>query len=563
MNYRAHAVALRFEQIADLMEIGGIESYKAPAYRRGARSIRKAGDRLHDLLAEDRLDELDGIGPALADKAREIVETGRCEQLERLTDRVPRSLLDLLNLEGLGIKTVYTLYHELNIESLQELEVAAREKRLRRLPGIGSRREQTILASIMRERERSKGITLDWADSVVQELIRRLQSLRGAASVLPVGAVRRRCELIDRVSVLVEMDNDEDLTPGTRLLSGVARAPLREGSRFQYPYWEMDLDIGIPVRIYRTPLSTAGSARVRLTGNAAHTRQLQAMGLDGISDLPTEDEVYSRLEMTGIPPELREGRGEVELARAGEIPPLVQGYDLIGDLHCHSDWSDGNASIEEMVEGAIEFGLKYLAITDHSRSLQVAGGLDVQDLKRQGEEIARVQDSRPDFSILRGVEVDILSDGQLDLPDEVLDDMDVVVASLHSGRRQESGRLTERLIEAARHPSVDILGHPTARLLGVRETDTPNLREVLEVCAEADTAVEINAHPDRLDLPWYWLERARELDIPLAINSDAHSPDGFALLAYGVDCARKGGCERRHILNAEPVPQWLDPVRAD
>ncbi len=563
MNFRAQSVAMVFDQIADLMEIADIEPYKAAAYRRGARSIRRAGDRVDELLAEDRLQELEGIGPALADKAREIVETGGCEQLEQLTEEVPLSLLDLLRVEGLGVKTVSALYRQLGITTLSGLEEAAREKRLRRVAGIGSRREQKILTDIMHEHKRSKGLTLDWADAVCGELMHRLNALPGVKEVFVGGGLRRRCDLIDCVVLLVEVaDNGRKLQLHEEVFSGLARGPMEKKERAGYSGWEFTLDIGIAARVYPVPSSSAGTARVRLTGSDSHVRQLCEGGLGDLPPLPEEEDVYAGLDMQWISPELREGRGETDLARAGDLPALISREDLMGDLHCHSDWSDGNASIGEMVRAAEEWGLHYLAITDHSRSLTVAGGLDVDDLRRQGQQIEEVREEHPEFTLLHGVEVDILPDGELDLPGEILGELDLVIASLHSALRQDSQRLTERLVCAARHPHVHIIGHPTGRLLGVRETDAPDLQRVLEVCAEEKKAVEINAHPDRLDLPWPWMERARELGVPLAINSDAHSPENFSLLAYGVDCARKGGCERQHILNAKPIHSWLERVHS-
>ncbi len=558
MNWKAQAIAHVFDQIADLSEISGIEPHKSYAYRRAARNIRNVQGSFDRLLEEDGLQGIAGVGPALASKAREIICTGRCEHLERLTEKVPISILDLLQVEGLGLKTAALIHQTLGVSTLDELEGAAREGRLRQIPGMGARRELGILDSLQRKRDHG-GMTLDWADGVAASLSESLASHEGIRDVFPVGSLRRRSETIGLLELLVVSQGDgsiEDLSLEELLWVREVRSTPSE-ARSSWPRLELVLESDEICLIHFVPPEAAGEAMVRLTGAPAHLERLEALGYR-CGEVPggaSEEEIYLRLGLPPIAPELRELGDEVDAALEGTLPRLVNQGDLRGDLHCHTEWSDGAASIEDMVTAAQQRGWQYLAITDHSHSLPVVQGLDAAGLRKQAKEIRSVRKRHPGFCLLHGVEVEIGADGSLDLPDEVLLRLDVVVAAVHTGLRGSSEKTTHRLVRAAAHPAVDIIGHPTGRLLSSRHPETPDLEKLLQVCRDSGTAVEINSSPDRLDLPWRWVRRARELGVALVVNSDAHSRHGLGMIRYGVDCARKGWCSAGDLLNGSPASE--------
>ncbi len=566
MNWRAGAVARIFEQIADLTEISGVQPYKSHAYRRAARNIRRMGDHFDLLLEADDLEAISGVGPALASKAREIACTGRCEHLERLTEKVPLSVLDLLRVQGLGLKTVASIYRQLGIESLPELERAAREGRLRGISGLGEGRERAILESLNRRRDHA-GLTLDWADGIAAALSESLASQQATAAVLPAGQLRRRSEMITQLELLVVLEPDashEDLSLEELVWIRESRSARERSS--PWPRQELILESDVVCHVHCVPQESAGKATIHLTGSGAHLERLAALGYrsGGAAEGASEEEIYRELDLPYIDPVLREDGEEVDAALAGELPRLVEADEIRGDLHCHTEWSDGEASVQEMVTAARRRGWDYLAITDHSHSLPMVQGLDAGGLKRQAEEINRVRKKCAGFCLLHGVETEITADGSLDLPDEALQELDVVIAAVHTGLGGSSERMTDRLVRAAAHPCVDIIAHPTGRLLSARHPETPDLERLLQVCRECGTAVEINSSPDRLDLPWRWVRRARDLGVSLVVNSDAHSAAGLGLIGYGVDCARKGWCSRVDLVNGLPgsgIREWLEKSR--
>ncbi len=558
MNWKARAVAHVFEQIADLSEISGIEPHKSYAYRRAARNIRNVEERFDALLEEDDLQSIAGVGPALAIKALEIACTGRCEHLERLAEKVPISVLDLLQVQGLGLKTAALIHQELGVSTLDELEGAAREGRLRQVPGMGARRELGILNSLEKRRDHG-GLTLDWADGIATSLAESLASHNAIEDAFPVGSLRRRSEMIGQLELLVVSGFDgciEDLALEELLWIREVR-PMPSPGRSPWLHFELLLESDVTCLVHCVPPEAAGEAMVCLTGSMAHVERLEALGYR-CGEFPggaSEEEIYRGLGLPLIAPELREWGDEVDAALVGTLPRLVRPGDLRGDLHCHTEWSDGAASVQDMVTAAQQRGLQYLAITDHSHSLPVVRGLDAARLRKQAKEIRSVRKSNPGFCLLHGVEVEIGADGSLDLPDEVLHGLDVVIAAVHTGLRGSSEKMTHRLVRAARDPAVDIIAHPTGRLLSSRHPETPDLEKLLQVCRDSGTAVEINSSPDRLDLPWRWVRRARELGVALVVNSDAHSRDGLDMIRYGVDCARKGWCRAGDLLNGSPASE--------
>lgn len=545
-------VAGVFNTIADLLEIQGEEQFKAAAYRRAARAISGSPADIRELAREQRLQELDGVGKSLAAKIEELLATGSCRELEELARKVPLRVQELLALPGVGPRTASRLFHELGIASLEQLEAALEAKGLEQLPGLGAKRVAAIARGVSelksaRAGGHPLGRALPWAEALRDQLA----GLYGVREVTICGDARRWRETVDALELVAAADAVE---------------PIRE--RFQQltaPY------TAGPVELRVVPPARHVTAVHHYTGAAAHLAQLRAWAGDrGLQLFPEgvithdgvplavrdETELYGILDLEYITPELREGRGEIAAAACGRLPDLVEYADIRGDLHVHSNWSDGTASLEELAAGAA--GYEYLAITDHSASLAMAGGLDAGRLQEQQEAIARVNARRPDGPrLLAGIEVDIRRDGSLDLDDQVLAGLDVVVASIHSGLRQDRATLTSRLEQAIKNPHVDIIGHPTGRLLGGRQPTLPDLDHLFAVASVTGTSFEINATPDRLDLNDTWAHQARSHRVKLALSSDAHSLAGLKDLRYGLGIARRAGLEAPDILNCLPLTDLL------
>ncbi len=577
MSHRLKRVVQAFEDIADLMQISGTEPHKSYAYRTAARNLARHFDALEGQWDEDRLQRIRGIGPALAEKAVDIAETGSCDYLDRLTDKVPFSVLQLLQIPGLGIKTASAIYQTLGVSSLSELQQAADSGKLQEIEGIGPRRQQQISQSAGALASAGRFMTLDTADSHSEYFGGLLGQVEGALRVHPVGKLRRRSEQISELKLLAVLDRsaepDEWLS---RALEAVKKDESVHSVRGGEgggcpPYMRFSLRRGMSVYVHAVPVQGEGAALLWLTGNEEHRSKLTRLAKDEKPDALSgwreqlcgmdEAEIYDRFGLQFIPPQLRCGTDEVKAARRGLIPSLLRLDDLRGDLHCHTSWSDGAASIEKMVAAARRRGMDYLAITDHSPSLTVAGGLHEDKLRQQYQHIRRLAEELTDFCLFSGVEVDILPDGSLDYPDDVLEQLDVVIASIHSDLYAGEGKLTKRLLSACEHPQVDIIGHPTGRLLGVRDPEPPDLERLLSACKRTGTAVEINSSPDRLDLPWQWVKKAAKMGVKLVISSDAHSPSGFDLLSYGVDCASRGWCEPENILNTKKASDLMDLLK--
>jgi DNA polymerase (family 10) len=500
------------------------------------------------------------VGSALADKIGEYLKTGRLGYYDDLCKEIPAGLSEILKIPGLGPKTVQLVYQKVGITDINALEQAARSHRLRRLPGFGRTKEKNIIKAIERYRQRSGRIPFGKANALVDEIFQFLDHFVTTGTIVPAGSLRRGRDTVGDIDLLAIHDSPVQLINafvsmpivGQVLGKGKTKATIVTRDAVQ-----VDLRI-LEARSYGTSLQY-------FTGSKDHNVKLRGIALRqglSLSEYTLEDtgtgekiycdnesEVYQRLGLPYIPPELREDAGEIEAAQAGSLPRLITLEDIKGDLHVHSDWSDGVDSIETMAGAAQQRGYRYLGITDHSRSLGIARGLAEDKLQEQIREISALNDERENFTILSGTEVDIKADGAIDLPDSVLEMCDVVVAAVHSAHQQDERTMTGRIIKAMENPNVDILAHPSGRLIGEREPYQVNMTTLLEAAERTGTALEINAHPSRLDLADVYVRKAKELGVRVAIGTDAHSSSGLDLMRFGVMVARRGWLEKDDVIN--------------
>lgn len=567
MNNRR--VAEIFDTMADMLDIKGAGYHRVRAYRRAAENLAALGEPLEEIWRRGELETIPGIGKTLAEKIDELVRTGDLGAYRQLRSEIPEGVVDMLEIGGIGPKTAARFWKELGIETIEALERAGQAGRLRTLSGMGAKREENVLAGIRAVKRRTGRMGLDEAWFLAKEI---LSTVRDAPDVLqsaPAGSLRRRQETVGDLDLLVAATDPNPVMErflrlshvDQVLLSGPTKTSIRTHQGVQ-----VDLRVVEPARW--------GTALQYFTGSQAHNIRVRGLALerglslseyalkreDGREILcATEEEVYRALGLPLIPPELREDRGEVEAALDGALPELVELGDLRGDLQFHTTWSDGHYSLLEMAESARAQGLDYALVTDHTFSLGVTRGLDLDRLRAQQAEIAAVNDRLGGtFRVLAGAEVEIRADGSLDFPDDVLAELDLVVGAVHTGLRQGRDRVTSRLLTAIHNPHVDIIAHPTGRLIREREGADVDMEAVLRAAAATRTALEINAFPARLDLNDVHTRRAVELGVPLAINSDAHVVEGFDQLRFGVATARRGWASRADIINARPLESLLD-----
>lgn len=561
-------VAAIFSEMADILAIQGENYHRIMAYRRAAENIAALGRPLKEIWQAGELETIPGIGKTLAAKIDELMRTGRLQAYEKLKAQVPEGVVAMLQVPDVGPRKAALFWKELGITSIDELEKAAKAGKLRDLPGMGVRSEQKVLEGIQALKRRTGRVPLGIAWELAQAMLAALREVPGVVQAASAGSLRRMRETVGDLDLLVAAEEPEPVMARFRalpqvaevLLSGPTKTSIRTHDGFQ-----VDLRVLEPGRW--------GTALQYFTGSKAHNIRLRGLALDrglSLSEYAIkredgteilcaiEEEVYAALGLPWIPPELREDRGEIEAALEGRLPDLIELAELQGDLQFHTTWSDGHASLMEMAEAARTRGLKYGLVTDHSHGLGVARGVGPEELRRQRAEIEEVNRKLGGtFRVLAGVEVEVRADGSLDLPDEVLAELDLVVAAVHSGLRQGREQVTARAIAAIRNPHVDILAHPTGRLIGRREGADLDMEAVLQAAAETGTAVEINSHPLRLDLNDIHVRRAVELGVTLVINSDAHDPAGFDVLRFGVATARRGWATRANVLNTRSVEKVL------
>jgi len=562
-------VAELLRLIADLLEIKGEVVYKSLAYRRAAASVEALPQDISEIWQAGSLRQIPGVGAALEKKLDELLATGQLGYLRELQEQVPVGVVGLLGIPGVGPKTARLLWEQLGAVSVDDVARAAREGKLRALPGLGERSEQAILAGVHSVLHRSTRISLGTAWPIANGLVLAMRQALNESSVEAVGSLRRGRETIGDIDMLVACGNPAEATAVFVALSDVAQVVSHGPTRAT-----VMLKNGLQADLRALKVEHYGSALQYFTGSKEHNVALrklaQQRGLslskygfrEGDRDIlcPQEQDVYAVLGLPWIPPELREDRGEITAAQQGLLPDLVESSDLRGDLHVHTDWSDGVSSVQDVALAARQLGYEYLAITDHSSGLGVGNGLDAERLRMQRAEIDRINELLDGITILQGVEVEIRADGSLDHPDEILQQLDLVVASLHLGMRQDTETITRRLLKAMESPHVDIIGHPSGRLIGQRDASNVDLERVLDMAAQTGTALEVNASPNRLDLDDVRIRRAVELGVQLCINSDAHSTSMLGAIGFGVVTARRGWAESSSILNTLPLHklrEWL------
>lgn len=560
-----------FERIANLLEIKGEVVYITLAYRRAAESLRAYPQEAADVLRQGKLTNIPGVGKAIAEKITEQLTTGRLEFLERLEQEVPPSLLEILEVPDVGPKKVALFWKQAGITSLADLESAAHDGHLRRLPGMGEKSEQRILAGIESIKRRSKRMLLGTVRPIGLRWLEWLRALPGVYVAEAAGSLRRWRATIGDLDLVAAAQDPAAVMQAFVNHPEVTRV-LGNGENKS----SVELSNGLKIQLWLQPRERFGTLLQFVTGSKDHNVRLrelaQRKGLslsercltttDGNElTFASEEEVYNALGLDWIPPELREDRGEIQAALEHNLPPLITTANLNAELHSHSTWSDGALSIADMARAARSRGLKMLAVTDHTQSLGVANGLNPERLRQQRREINAIQaELGEDFILLQGAEVEIKADGSLDYPDEVLAELDLVIASLHVSLRQPREEITARLLKAIHNPHVDIIGHPSGRLLPNREGADLDWEAVLTAAQDACVALEINANPSRLDLDEVHARRAAQLGILLTINTDAHSPTDFDLAEYGVSVARRAGLTAAQVLNTwqpKEIRRWL------
>ncbi len=560
-----------FDEIADYLEIEGENPFRIRAYRNAARTVRGLGTELKDMVARDEdLTALPGIGKELAAKIHEILATGTARALTRLRRKIPPTLVEILQLPGLGPKRVRTLYQDLNILDLEQLARAAQQGRLRVLPGFGARTEQRILEAVRQHAARPRRFKISDARVYVEPLIAYLKQVPGVNRVEAAGSYRRCRETIGDLDILVTAAEGSPVMERFAAYDEVAAVISQGATRAS-----VRLRCGLQVDLRRVAPESFGAAWQYFTGSQAHNiavrRLARQQGLKineyGVfSDQrriagETEKAVYRSVGLDWIEPELRENRGEIEACRQKRLPRLIELGDIKGDLHMHTRASDGHHSIEEMALAAGKRGFEYIAIAEHSRHLSIAHGLDARRLHQQIDEIDGLNQRLKAVTILKSIEVDILEDGRLDLPDEVLARLDLVIAAVHSRFNLARDRQTDRILRAMDHPHFSILAHPSGRLINEREAYAVDLEKIIDHAAARGCFLELNANPQRLDLSDIYCQMASEQGVLVAINSDAHRSDDFDNLRFGIGQARRGWLEKGDVLNTRPLPELLQLLR--
>jgi len=555
-------IAEMFDQTAELLEIKGDNPFRSRAYRNAARVIERLPKSITNLLkAGEDLSELPGIGKDLAGKIAGIVATHHFDVLDRLKRELPGDLGEIAALPGLGPKRVKLLYDKLGVRTLEDLRRAVRSGRLRELSGFGEKSEKKLAAALAKP-QAEKRFKLSEAEAEAEALLQHLRPSATDGQVVVAGSYRRRRDTVGDLDVLMIAGDGsaagDKLAKYDNVASVLAHGPTRT---------TVVLGSGLQVDLRVVPKESYGAALMYFTGSKAHNISLRGLANDRGWKLneyglfagkrriggATEEELYRKLDIAMIPPEMREDRGEIALAQAGKLPRLITLADIRGDLHVHSNWSDGRATIAEMAAAAKARGYAYMALTDHSRHVTIAHGLDAGRLARQLDEIDRLNDKLDGLTVLKGAEVDILADGKLDLPDKILSRLDLVVASVHYKFELSRKAQTERIITAMDNRHVSIIGHPSGRLIGEREAYELDMEAVIAAARGHGCHLELNADPDRLDLNDINAHSAKAAGVKLAISTDAHSTAGFANMRFGIDQARRGWLEPADVINTLPL----------
>jgi DNA polymerase (family 10) len=582
-------IAHVLNQYADLLEIQGADLFRIQAYRNAARTIESLSQSVTQLL-ETGKDlkklKLPGIGKSMSEHIEEIVKSGTLTALKELRKKLPGKVDELLEIEGLGPKRTKLLYEKLGVSSIKKLEQAIDSGKLEALAGFGKKSIEKIRQAIQNLTKRVKRFKLLDADQLVRPLIEHLRSGGGIEQLEVAGSYRRRMETVGDIDILVASDKPNAVMQRFQAYPEVERVLAAGTTR-----GTIILRSGLQIDLRILPQRSYGSALHYFTGSKAHNIAVRTLGVErglriseyGVFRVPKgkkaeevgveegervggvkEEDVFRAVNMDWVPPELRENRGEIQAAQKHKLPDLIVLEDIRGDLHMHSKWTDGNSTILEMVRAAEKRGYQYCAITDHSKAVRVAGGLTADDFKKQRDEIEQARARVRGITVFTGCEVDILPDGSLDLQDNLLEQIDVVVAAVHSKMDMNQSDMTKRVLKALAHRAVAILAHPTGRLINERDPFAIDLEQIFQAAKEHNVAVELNAQPDRLDLNDLHLFRAREIGVQIAINTDAHNTEQLRFIKYGIDQARRGWLERRHVVNTMTCRQfetWLKQRR--
>ena len=562
-------LAMIFEKIADCLEFKGESQFRIIAYRRAARAMQDLAEDVEELLKQNKLKDIAGIGAATAEKIEEYLATGTMQRYEEARKAVPDGLVEMMRIPGMGPKTVKLLYDKLKINSVADLEAAVKEGRMKGLRGFGPKKLDNILRGISLMKTAGKRIRLGVALPLVESIIDALRTKVPVAQCLPAGSLRRMRETIGDIDILATGVNGPEIVNAFTKLPQV-RYVLAEGDT----KGSVITGEGLQVDLRVVAEESYGAALQYFTGSKDHNIRLREIarkkhlkvneygvfrGEKSIAG-KTEEEVYKILGLDWVPPVLREDRGEIDAAREGRLPAIVEQSDIQGDLHVHSKWSDGKATIERMVLAAKEMGYKYVAITDHSYSTTIAKGLTVERLHKQIEEIEKLRKKIHGIEILTSTEMDIKPDGSLDFPDDVLEELDVVTASVHSAFKQDRSRLTARVLAAAENPNVDIIAHLTGRLIGEREPYDIDVEAVMKKAADTGTAIEVNAQWERLDIDDVNCRRAVDLGVNLVISTDSHNPSHLQYMRFGIATAQRGWAAKENVMNTRSISglrEWL------
>jgi DNA polymerase (family 10) len=578
-------IAHILSKYADLLEIEGEDLFRVLAYRNAARSIEGFPQPIVQLLREGadlKKLKIPGIGKSMAEHIEEIVSTGTLTALSQLQKKLPAKLDELLEIEGLGPKRTKHLYDKLGIGSIAELQAALEAGKVESLRGFGPKSAEKIRQAIRNLAKRPKRLKLAEADQLARPLLDYLRKGGNVEQLEVAGSYRRRVETVGDLDVLAVSDKPEPVMERFQRYPDVVRVLASGGTR-----GTVILRSGLQVDLRILPRHCYGAALHYFTGSKAHNIAVRKLGVErglriseygvfrvlrgkkveeaGVEEGERiggarEEDVFRAVDMDWVPPELREDRGEIQRAQKHKLPQLVKLGDIRGDLHLHSKWTDGKNTILEMVRACKERGYQYCAITDHSQAVHVAGGLKPEDFRKQMVEIQQAREKVHGIRVFSGCEVDILPDGSLDLPDDLLEQFEVVVAAVHAKMDMSQNAMTRRVLKALAHPALTMLAHPTGRLINEREPFAIDLEQILHAAKDHDVAVELNAQPERLDLNDVHVLRAREIGVKIVINTDAHSTDQLRFMTYGVDQARRGWLESRHVLNTMTgarLESWL------
>lgn len=565
MTVKNNDISEIFNKIADLLEIEGENRFRIRAYHNAAMTIENLSQSVDEMVKKgEDLTKLPGIGQDLADKIKNIVENKELKLLQKLEEKTPPELVQIMHISGLGAKKVKKLYDELHIKNIDELAQAAESEKIRKIPEFNVKTEEHILEEIRKIKKEYNRIKLSIADQYAIPLVEYLKQDKNVQAIEIAGSYRRRVETIGDIDILVICDNCQEIMDRFVNYEDVQNVLSKGPTRSS-----VILKTGIQVDIRTVSPKSYGAALLYFTGSKAHNVAIRALAkqknwkineygvFEGANFIAgeTEEEIYKKLDLAYIEPELRENRGEFEAAAKNKLPKLIELKDIKGDLHTHTKFTDGRNSLEEMVEAAQKKGYQYIANTEHSKHVTIAHGLDVQGLTDQIKRVDKLSENLKDFTILKGIELDILEDGSLDLPDEILKELDVVVCAVHYNFNLTREKQTERILRAMDNPYVSILAHPTGRLINERTPYDVDMEQIMKKAQETGCILELNAHPKRLDLNDIYCKMAKNMGIKLVISTDSHSTSDYDSVIYGIDQARRGWIEAKDVINTQNIDE--------